>query len=73
MGYKEFFPLGVKWPEYEDDHSPPYNAELKKTWSYTATPHTPSRRGTYFITGTTLPLGLKSDTSTQSISLTLRS
>jgi hypothetical protein len=27
--------LGVKWPEYEADHSPPAIAEVKIAWSYT--------------------------------------
>jgi hypothetical protein len=29
---------GVKWRRREADHSPPTNAEVKKTWIYTSTP-----------------------------------
>jgi hypothetical protein len=29
--------LGIKWPEREANHSPPTNAEVKKTWVYTST------------------------------------
>jgi hypothetical protein len=31
-------PLGVKQPEREADHSPPYSAEVKNEWSYTSSP-----------------------------------
>jgi hypothetical protein len=30
--------LRVKWPECEDNHSPPSNAKVKNVWSYTSTP-----------------------------------
>jgi hypothetical protein len=30
--------LGVKRPEHEADHSPPYGADVKDAWSYTSTP-----------------------------------
>jgi hypothetical protein len=30
--------LGVKWPEREADHSPPYSADVKNAWSYTSSP-----------------------------------
>ena len=30
--------LGVKWPGYYVMHSPPFNAEVKNEWCYTATP-----------------------------------
>jgi hypothetical protein len=36
MGTRDSFP-GVKRPGREADHSPPYNAEVKKMWSYTST------------------------------------
>jgi hypothetical protein len=29
---------GVKWPEREDDHSPPSTAEVKNVWCYTSIP-----------------------------------
>jgi hypothetical protein len=32
------FPLGVKWPRREADHSRPSSAEVKNAWSYTSTP-----------------------------------
>jgi hypothetical protein len=35
---------GVKRPEREADHSPPTSEEIKKTWIYKATSHTPSWR-----------------------------
>jgi hypothetical protein len=38
---KALFP-GVTRPRREADHSPPTNSEVKKTWSCTSTPHTPS-------------------------------
>jgi hypothetical protein len=44
---------GVKWPGRESDHSPPSTSE--STWSYTSILHTPSRRGAYLSTETTLP------------------
>jgi hypothetical protein len=37
-GYPGFFPLGVKRPGRETDHSPPHNADVKNAWSYTSTP-----------------------------------
>jgi hypothetical protein len=40
MGTGDSF-LGVKRPGREADHSPP-TTEVKKTWTYTSTPHTPS-------------------------------
>jgi hypothetical protein len=36
-GYRELFPE-VRRPGREADHSPPYSAEVKKTWIYTSTP-----------------------------------
>jgi hypothetical protein len=30
--------LGVKRPERETDHSPPFSAEVKYAWSYASTP-----------------------------------
>jgi hypothetical protein len=31
---------GIKWPRYEDDHSPPTSAEVKNMWIHTfATPY----------------------------------
>jgi hypothetical protein len=36
--YWGLFPLGVKRPGREADHSPPTSAEIKKTWVYTSTP-----------------------------------
>jgi hypothetical protein len=36
------FSPGVKQPGCEVDHSPPTNAEVKKMWIYTSTPHMPS-------------------------------
>jgi hypothetical protein len=33
----EFFPRGEKQQKRESDHSPPTNAEFKKTWIYTST------------------------------------
>jgi hypothetical protein len=38
----------IKQPRHEADHSPPPNAEIKNSWSYTPLPHTPSRRGDNF-------------------------
>jgi hypothetical protein len=38
-GYLVSF-LGIKNLEYEVDHSPPPNAEVKNEWSYTSTPPT---------------------------------
>jgi hypothetical protein len=38
---------GVKRPGREASHSAQSSAEVKNTWSYTSTPHTPSRRGGY--------------------------
>jgi hypothetical protein len=32
------FSLGVKRPSREADHSPPFNAKVKNTWSYISTP-----------------------------------
>jgi hypothetical protein len=32
------FSLGIKRPGREDDHSPPFSAEVKNTWGYTSTP-----------------------------------
>jgi len=29
---------GAKWPGYESGCSPPFNANIKNTWSYTSTP-----------------------------------
>jgi len=29
--------LGMKWPGFEADHSPPSSAEVKSAWSYTST------------------------------------
>jgi hypothetical protein len=37
---------GVKLRGREADHSPPTNAEVKKTWIYTSTLHTRSWRST---------------------------
>jgi hypothetical protein len=36
--YQGLFPLGVKRPGREADHSPPSSAEVKNAWSYTSTP-----------------------------------
>jgi hypothetical protein len=33
----------VKWPGREAERSPPSSTEVNNTWSYTSTPHTPSR------------------------------
>jgi hypothetical protein len=30
--------LGIKRPERETDHSPPYSGEVKNAWSYTSDP-----------------------------------
>jgi hypothetical protein len=35
----EVFPLGIKLPEREADHSLPSNADVKNTWTYISTPH----------------------------------
>jgi hypothetical protein len=35
-GYQGLFPLGIKQPRCEADHSPPTSAEVKKTWIYTS-------------------------------------
>jgi hypothetical protein len=43
-GYRGGFCPGVKRPGREADHSPPTSAEVKKTWIYTSSPHTPSWR-----------------------------
>jgi hypothetical protein len=40
IGYR--WPFPVKRQEREADHSPRTNAQVKKTWNYTFTPHTPS-------------------------------
>jgi hypothetical protein len=37
-GYQGAISLEVKRPRSENDHSPPYNAEVRHTWSYTSTP-----------------------------------
>jgi hypothetical protein len=37
-GYRRFFPRGVKRPESQTDHSPPYSAEVTNVWSYTHLP-----------------------------------
>jgi hypothetical protein len=37
-GYRGLFPLGVKRPRREADHSPPASAEVKKMWICTSTP-----------------------------------
>jgi hypothetical protein len=37
-GYGGLFPLGVKRPGSEADHSPPSSTEVKNAWSYTSTP-----------------------------------
>jgi hypothetical protein len=37
-GYWGLFPLGVKRPRLEADHSPPSSAEVKEMWIYTSTP-----------------------------------
>jgi hypothetical protein len=34
--------LGVKWQGRDADNSLPTSAEVKKMWTYTSTPHTPS-------------------------------
>jgi hypothetical protein len=49
--------LGVKQPGREADHSHPSSAEVKE-WVelYIHSPNTPSWRGAYLSTGTTLPL-----------------
>jgi hypothetical protein len=30
--------MELKWPGLEDDHSPPFGADVKNAWSYTPTP-----------------------------------
>jgi hypothetical protein len=37
-GYREGSFPGVKQPEREADHSPPFCAEVKYAWSYTSNP-----------------------------------
>jgi len=50
---------GVKRPGHESDQSPPFSFKVKNAWSYTSTPHTsPSWRGAWLSTGTTLLLSL---------------
>jgi hypothetical protein len=51
--------LGVKRPGREADHSPPSNAKVKE-WVelYLHSPNTPSWRGAWLSTGTTLPYTL---------------
>jgi hypothetical protein len=47
---------GLKQPGREADHSPPSSAEVKEfVEPYLHTPNTPSWRGAYLSTGTTLP------------------
>jgi hypothetical protein len=36
----------VQWPAQPSIHSHPTSAEIKKMWTYTFTPHTPSWRST---------------------------
>jgi hypothetical protein len=43
-GYQGLFPRGVKRQGGEADHSSPASGEVKKTWIYISTPHTPSWR-----------------------------
>jgi hypothetical protein len=38
-----FLSLGIKWPQREDDPSPPSSVEVKNEWSYTFIQPTPSR------------------------------
>jgi len=44
-GYPSLFPLGVKRPESEANHSSPSSAEVKNTCNYKSNPHTSSWRG----------------------------
>jgi len=45
-GYQGLFPMELKWPGHEADHTPPSSAEVKNAWSYSSTlPSTPSRHG----------------------------
>jgi hypothetical protein len=51
--------LGVKRPGREAEHSPRSSAEVKEFVElYLHSPNTPSWRGAYLSTGTTLPLPL---------------
>jgi hypothetical protein len=43
------FSSGVNRPGREADHSPPTNAEIKKTWIYTSTPYTSSWRNAQLV------------------------
>jgi hypothetical protein len=58
---------GIKRPEHEANHSPPFSAEVKNGWSFTSTPpyvftawcsltHKIRLLDWYLNTGTTLPL-----------------
>ena len=38
-----FLSLGIKWPQREDDPSPPSSVEVKNEWSYTSIQPTPLR------------------------------
>jgi hypothetical protein len=38
MGTRGLFPLGIKRPGREADHSTPSSVEVKNAWSYTSTP-----------------------------------
>jgi hypothetical protein len=46
-GYEGLFPPRVKWMAHEADHSPVHTVKDKKTWIYTATPHTLSWHSAY--------------------------
>jgi hypothetical protein len=45
----------IKWQGLEGDHSPRTSVEVKKTWFYTSTPHTPSWRTPVVAISTELP------------------
>jgi hypothetical protein len=46
----------IKRPERETDHSPQTSVEVKKTWIYRSTPHTPSWRDNFTLLSAVLPL-----------------
>jgi len=47
--------LGVKWPGFEADYTPPYSVEVKNEWHCTSTPQI-HLHGVVLRPGATLPL-----------------
>jgi hypothetical protein len=64
MGTGGSFP-GVKRPGREAEHSPPTSTEVKKTWIYTFTPHTPSWRSAHLVKAQGPPFFFLSCSSSQ--------